>query len=64
MKTEQEQIGEIVKILVEASKKCRNTDCNYCDYQYEKDCAQYRKATALLQAGYGDIKEIENEQKD
>lgn len=57
MKTEQEQIEEIVKILVETSKKCRYTDCNNCDYQYVKDCAQYRKAVALVQAGYGDVKQ-------
>ena len=55
MKTE--QIEEIVKILVESSKKCRYTDCNNCDYQHVKDCAQYRKAVALVQAGYGDIKQ-------
>lgn len=55
MKTE--QIEEIVKILVESSKKCRYTDCNNCDYQYVKDCAQYRKAVALVQAGYGDVKQ-------
>lgn len=57
MKTEQEQIEEIVKILVESSKKCRYTDCNNCDYQHVKDCAQYRKAVALVQAGYGDVKQ-------
>lgn len=57
MKTEQEQIEEIVKILLESSKKCRNTDCNNCDYQYVKYCAQYRKALALVQAGYGDVKQ-------
>lgn len=55
MKTEQEQIEEIVKILLEATKKCFDTDCNHCDYQYEKDCNQYRKALALVQAGYGDV---------
>lgn len=59
MKTEQEQIEEIVKILVETSKKCRYTDCNNCDYQYVKDCAQYRKAVALVKAGYGDIKQAQ-----
>lgn len=57
MKTEQEQIEEIVKILLEATKKCFDTDCNHCDYQYEKDCNQYRKALALVQAGYGDVSE-------
>ena len=57
MKTEQEQIEEIVKILVESSKKCRYTDCNNCDYQHVKDCAQYRKAMALVKAGYGDVKQ-------
>lgn len=57
MKTKQEQIEEIVKILVESSKKCRYTDCNNCDYQNVKDCAQYKKAVALVQASYGDIKQ-------
>lgn len=57
MKTEQEQIEEIVKIILEASKKCFDADCDCCDNQYEKDCAQYRKAVALVQAGYGDISE-------
>lgn len=61
MKTEQEQIEEIVKIILEASKKCFDTDCNCCDDQYEKDCAQYRKAVALVQAGYGDISEYKAE---
>ena len=61
MKTEQEQIEEIVKILLESSKKCLDTDCDYCDDQYEKDCAQYRKATALVQAGYGDVSEYKAE---
>ena len=61
MKTEQEQIEEIVKILLESSKKCFDTDCNNCDYQYEKDCAQYRKALALVQAGYGDVSEYKAE---
>jgi DNA repair ATPase RecN len=60
MKTEQEQIEEIVKILLEATKKCFDTDCNHCDYQYEKDCNQYRKALALVQAGYGDVSEYKN----
>lgn len=57
MKTEQEQIEEIVKILLESSKKCLDTDCNNCDYQYEKDCNQYRKALALVKSGYGDVKQ-------
>ena len=57
MKTEQEQIEEIVKILLESSKKCFDTDCNNCDYQYEKDCNQYRKALALVKAGYSDVKQ-------
>ena len=57
MKTEQEQIVEIVKIILEASKKCFDADCDCCDNQYEKDCAQYRKAVALVQAGYGDVSE-------
>ncbi len=61
MKTEQEQIEEIVKILLESSKKCFGTDCDYCDKQYEKDCAQYRKAVALVQAGYGDVSEYKAE---
>lgn len=61
MKTEQEQIEEIVKILLEASKKCFDTDCNHCDYQNEKDCNQYRKTMALVQAGYGDISEYKAE---
>ena len=59
MKTEQEQIEDIVKILLESSKKCLDADCNNCDKQYEKDCAQYRKALALVQAGYGDIKQAQ-----
>lgn len=63
MKTEQEQIEEIVKILLEATKKCFDTDCNHCDYQYEKDCNQYRKALALVQAGYGDVSEYKAEIK-
>lgn len=61
MKTEQEQIEEIVKIILEASKKCFDIDCDCCDDQYEKDCAQYRKAVALVQAGYGDISEYKAE---
>ena len=59
MKTEQEQIEEIVKILLEESKKCLDADCDCCDKQYEKDCAQYRKALALVQAGYGDVKQAQ-----
>lgn len=61
MKTEQEQIEEIVKILLEASKKCFDADCDCCDKQYEKDCAQYNKAVALVQAGYGDVSEYKAE---
>lgn len=57
MKTKQEQIEEMIKILLEASEKCLDTDCNYCDYQYKKDCAQYRKAVTLVKAGYGDVKQ-------
>lgn len=57
MKTEQEQIEEMIKIILEASEKCLDTDCNYCDYQYKKDCSQYRKAVTLVQAGYGDVSE-------
>lgn len=63
MKTEQEQIEEMIKILLEASEKCLDTDCNYCDYQYKKDCAQYRKAVTLVQAGYGDVSEYKAEIK-
>lgn len=61
MKTEQEQIEEMIKILLEASEKCLDTDCNYCDYQYKKDCAQYRKSVTLVQAGYGDVSEYKAE---
>lgn len=61
MKTEQEQIEEIVKILLEASKKCFDADCDCCDKQYEKDCAQYNKAVALVQAGYVDVSEYKAE---
>lgn len=61
MKTKQEQIEEIIKILLEASKKCLDADCDCCDKQYEKDCAQYRKAVALVQAGYGDVSEYKAE---
>lgn len=61
MKTEQEQIEEMIKILLEASEKCLDTDCNYCDYQYKKDCAQYRKAVTLVKAGYGDVSEYKAE---
>ena len=60
MKTEQEQIEEIVKIILESSKKCLDTDCDCCVDQYEKDCNQYRKALALVQAGYGDVSEYKN----
>lgn len=61
MKTEQEQIEDIVKILLESSKKCFDTDCDCCDYQYEKDCNKYRKALALVQADYGDVSEYKAE---
>lgn len=61
MKDKQEQIEEIVKILLESSKNCFDTDCDYCDKQYEKDCAQYRKAVALCDAGYGDVSEYKAE---
>lgn len=61
MKTKQEQIEEMIKILLEASEKCLDTDCNYCDYQYKKDCAQYRKAVTLVKAGYGDVSEYKAE---
>lgn len=61
MKTKREQVEKMIKILLEASKKCFDTDCNYCDDQYEKDCAQYRKAMALVQAGYGDVSEYKAE---
>lgn len=57
MKTEQEQIEDIIKILLDASKKCFDADCDCCEKQYEKDCAQYNKAKALVQAGYGDVSE-------
>lgn len=63
MKTEQEQIEDIVKILLESSKKCFDTDCDCCDYQYEKDCNKYRKALALVQADYGDVSEYKAEIK-
>lgn len=61
MKTKQEQIEEIVKIILESSKKCLDTDCDCCVDQYEKECAQYRKAVALVQAGYGDVSEYKAE---
>lgn len=61
MKTEQEQIEEIVKILLEASKKCLDADCDCCVDQYEKECAQYRKAVALVRAGYSDVSEYKAE---
>lgn len=60
MKTKQEQIEEIVKIILESSKKCLDTDCDCCVDQYEKECAQHRKAVALVQAGYGDVSEYKN----
>lgn len=61
MKTEQEQIEDIIKILLDASKKCFDVDCDCCEKQYEKDCAQYSKAKALVQAGYGDVSEYKAE---
>lgn len=61
MKTKQEQIDDIVKIILESSKKCLDTDCDCCVDQYEKECAQYRKAVALVQAGYGDVSEYKAE---
>ena len=61
MKTKQEQIEEIVKIILKSSKKCLDADCDCCDKQYEKDCAQYRKAETLVQAGYGDVSEYKTE---
>lgn len=63
MKSRQEQIEEIIEILLEASTKCFTSDCDCCEKQYEKDCAQYNKATALIDAGYGDVSEYKAERK-
>lgn len=60
MKTEQEQIAQMIKIFTYNSEVCHNMPCVECKYHGDKECMYSSYAYSLYQAGYGDISEYKN----
>lgn len=61
MKTEQEQIEQMIKIFKNNREVCHYTSCIKCKYCDDEDCHYTSSAYSLYQAGYGDISEYKAE---
>lgn len=60
MKTEQEQIDEMIKIFTDNREVCHHMRCVECKYHGDKECMYSSYAYSLYQAGYGDVSEYKN----
>ena len=60
MKTEQEQIDEMIKIFTDNREVCHHMRCVECKYHGDKECMYSSYAYSLYQAGYGDVTEYKN----
>ena len=63
MKTEQEQIEQIIKIFTDNREVCHHMRCVECKYHGDEDCVYSSCANALYQAGYGDVSEYKAERE-
>lgn len=63
MKTEQEQIEEMIKIFTDNREVCHHMRCVECKYHGDEDCMYSSYAYSLYQAGYGDVSEYKAEIK-
>lgn len=61
MKTEQEQIAQMIKIFTDNREVCHHMRCVECKYHGYEDCVYSSCAYSLYQAGYGDVSEYEIE---
>lgn len=61
MKTEQEQIEQMITIFKNNREVCHHTSCIKCKYCDDKDCMYSSCAHSLYQAGYGDVSEYKAE---
>lgn len=57
MKTEQEQIEQMIRIFKNNREVCHHTSCIKCKYCDDKDCMYSSCAHSLYQAGYGNVSE-------
>lgn len=63
MKTEQEQIDEMIKIFTDNREVCHHMRCVECKYHGDKECMYSSYAYSLYQAGYGDVSEYKAERE-
>ena len=61
MKTEKEQIEQMIKIFTDNREVCQHMRCMECKYYGDKGCIYLGCANALYQAGYGDVSEYKAE---
>ena len=61
MKTEQEQIEQMIKIFKNNREVCHYTSCIKCKYCDDEDCMCSSYAYSLYQAGYSDVSEYKAE---
>lgn len=61
MKTEQEQIEQMITIFKNNREVCHYTSCIKCKYCDDEDCMYSSCAHSLYQAGYGDVSEYKAE---
>lgn len=61
MKTEQEQIEEMIKIFTDNREVCQHMRCVECKYHGDVECMYSSCANSLYQAGYGDVSEYKAE---
>lgn len=61
MKTEQEQIEQMIKIFKNNREVCHYTSCIKCKYCDDEDCMYSSCAYSLYQAGFGDVSEYKAE---
>lgn len=63
MKTEQEQIEQMITIFKNNREVCHHTSCIKCKYCDDKDCMYSSCAHSLYQAGYGDVTKYKSERE-
>lgn len=63
MKTEQEQIEQMIKIFKNNREVCHYTGCIKCKYCDDEDCHYTSSAYSLYQAGYVDVSEYKAERE-
>ena len=61
MKTEQEQIEQMITIFKNNREVCQHTCCIKCKYCDDEDCMYSSCAYSLYRAGYGDVSEYKAE---